>query len=75
MSSYDEDGVWRITDLNSGRFLLLYNDKNHWNYNLREEFFQKTLNMWDKSYYGYNRAEKQEMNNKWREQANNGFAQ
>jgi hypothetical protein len=31
--------------------------------------------MWDKSYYGYNRAEKQEMNNKWREQANNGFAQ
>ena len=31
--------------------------------------------MWDKSYYGYNRAEKTEMNRNWREQADNGFAQ
>lgn len=33
------------------------------------------MNMWDKSYYGYNRAEKAEMNRNWREQAENGFAQ
>jgi hypothetical protein len=31
--------------------------------------------MWDKSYYGYNRAEKQEMDRRWRDQADNGFSQ
>ena len=41
LSSQDDDGIWRITDLNSNKFLLLYNDKNHWNLNLRDEFFQK----------------------------------
>lgn len=43
LSSYDEDGIWRITDLNTGKFLLAYNDKNHWNLNLRDEFFQKVF--------------------------------
>lgn len=43
LSSYDEDGIWRVTNLNTGRFLLLYNDKNHWNHNLRDEFFQKVF--------------------------------
>lgn len=41
LASYEEDGLWRITDLNTGKFLLVYNDRNHWNHNLREEFFQK----------------------------------
>jgi hypothetical protein len=31
--------------------------------------------MWDKSYYGYNRNEQAEINRRWREQADNGFAQ
>ena len=31
--------------------------------------------MWDKSYYGYNRAEQEEMSRRWREQADSGFAQ
>jgi hypothetical protein len=44
LSSYDDNGVWRITDLNTGKFLLAYNDKNHWNLNLRDEFFQKVFN-------------------------------
>ena len=43
LSSYDEDGIWRITDLNTGKFLLAYNDKNHWNLHLRDEFFQKVF--------------------------------
>lgn len=75
LSSYDEDGIWRITDLNTGKFLLAYNDKNHWNLHLRDEFFQKTLNMWDKSYYGYNRVEQEDINRRWREQAESGFGQ
>lgn len=29
--------------MNTGRYMLLYNDKNHWNYNLRDEFFQKVF--------------------------------
>lgn len=43
MSAYDEDGIWRVTDMNTGKFLLLYNDPDHWNYKLREEFFQKVI--------------------------------
>ncbi len=43
LSSYEEDGIWRVTNMNTGRFMLLYNDKNHWNYNLRDEFFQKVF--------------------------------
>ena len=44
LASYEEDGLWRVTDLNTGKFLFVYNDKNHWNHNLREEFFQKVYN-------------------------------
>lgn len=39
LSSQDEDGLWRITCLNTRKTMLLYNDPAHWNYNLREEFF------------------------------------
>ena len=35
----------------------------------------KTLNMWDKSYYGYNRVEQEDINRRWREQAESGFGQ
>lgn len=31
--------------------------------------------MWDKSYYGYNRTEQEDINRRWREQADNGFGQ
>lgn len=75
LSSQDEDGLWRVTCMNTENTMLLYNDKDHWNFNLRDEFFSRTLGMWDKSYYGYNRAEKQEMDRRWRDQADNGFSQ
>jgi len=31
--------------------------------------------MWDKSYYGYNRVEQEDINRRWREQAESGFGQ
>lgn len=69
LSSQDEDGLWRVTCLNTQKTMLLYNDPKHWNRSLRQEFFNKTLNLWDKSYYGYNREEEAENNRKWREEA------
>lgn len=39
LSSQDNDGLWRVTCMNSRKTMLMYNDPNHWNYNLREEFF------------------------------------
>jgi hypothetical protein len=43
LSSQDEDGLWRVSCLNTGKHMLIYNDKNHWNQNLREEFFQRVF--------------------------------
>lgn len=39
LSSQDDDGLWRMTCLNKGKQFLLYNNKDHWNLNLRGEFF------------------------------------
>lgn len=57
LSSQDSDGLWRITCLNSQKTMLMYNDPRHWNSSLRDDFFKNHLNLWDKSYYGYNRTE------------------
>ncbi len=69
LSSQDEDGLWRITCLNTQNTMLVYNNPKNWNIDLREEFFKKTLNLWDKSYYGYTRSEEAENKKKWREEA------
>ena len=69
LSSQDADGLWRVTCMNTQQTMLLYNDPKHWNSSLREDFFSKTLNLWDKSYYGYNREETEENNRRWREEA------
>ncbi len=55
LSSQDEDGLWTITCLNTQKTFLLYNNPKNWNLDLREEFFKRTLGLWDKSYYGYTR--------------------
>lgn len=47
--------------------MLVYNNPKNWNLDLREEFFKKTLGLWDKSYYGYTREEEAENNRRWRE--------
>lgn len=36
LSSQDEDGIWRVTCLNTGRCILLYNDPAHWNRKLKD---------------------------------------
>ena len=41
LSSYDDDGIWRITCLNTQKTMLMYNDPNHWNSELRDEFFRR----------------------------------
>ena len=55
LSSQDDDGLWRVTCLNTQKSFVLYNDPNHWNAELRDEFLRNRLGLWDKSYYGYNR--------------------
>ncbi len=55
LSSQDEDGLWRITCMNTQKRFLVYNDENHWNSTLRAEFLKNKLGLWDKSYYGYTR--------------------
>ena len=69
LSSQDADGLWRVTCMNTQQTMLLYNDPKHWNSSLRDDFFRSTLNMWDKSYYGYNRQEEADNNRRWREEA------
>lgn len=75
LSSYDDDGLWRVTCLNSRRTMLLYNDKRHWNSALRLEFLKNTTGMWDKSYYGYNRNEAAENEKRFREDIEQTFTQ
>ena len=36
LSSQDEDGLWRITCLNTQKTMLMYNDPAHWNSALRD---------------------------------------
>lgn len=60
LSSQDEDGLWRITCMNTQKTMLVYNNPKNWNADLREAFFKKTLGLWDKSYYGYTRDEEAE---------------
>lgn len=57
LSSQDENGLWRITCMSTQKNFLLYNDPNHWNTSLRDEFLKNRMGMWDKSYYGYTRKE------------------
>ena len=35
LSSYDDNGIWRVTCLNTTKTFLLYNDPRHWNSSLR----------------------------------------
>lgn len=44
LSSQDDDGIWRVTCLNTQRTFLLYNDPLHWNTNLRKGFFKQVYN-------------------------------
>jgi phage terminase large subunit-like protein len=53
----------------------MYNNPKFWNASLREDFLQKRLNLWDKSYYGYNREEAAENRKKWRESARESIDQ
>ena len=57
LSSYDEDGLWRITCMNTQKTFFVYNNPKNWNADLRAEFFKRTLGLWDKSYYGFTREE------------------
>jgi hypothetical protein len=75
LSSQDNDGLWRITCMNTNKTMLVYNNPKNWNADLREAFFKKTLGMWDKSYYGFNRDEQTEINRKEREDIYNSFTQ
>lgn len=75
LSSQDEDGLWKVTCMNTQKTFLLYNDPNHWNSELRHEFLKNRLGMWDKSYYGYNRKEEAENERREREEAMNSFSQ
>lgn len=75
LSSQDADGLWRITCLNSHRNILLYNNDAFWNKKLKGPFLQSFLNLWDKSYYGYNRKEQEEKDQKWREEVFNSINQ
>lgn len=75
LSSQDADGLWRITCLNSQRNILLYNNDAYWNRKLKGPFLQSFLNLWDKSYYGYNRQEQQAHDQKWREEVFNSINQ
>lgn len=68
LSSQDDDGLWRITCLNSQRTMLVYSNPKNWNTELRAEFFKRTLGLWDKSYYGFTRDEEAENKRKWREE-------
>jgi hypothetical protein len=36
LSSQDEDGLWRITCLNTQNTMLVYNNPKNWNVDLRE---------------------------------------
>lgn len=55
--------------------MLVYDNPKHWNLDLREAFFKKILNLWDKSYYGYTRDEEAENKNKFREEIFSTFNQ
>lgn len=68
MSAQDKDGLTVLTCMNTQKELLLYNDKKNWNPHLRKSFFTSHLNLWDKSYYGYNRQEAAERRTKWEEE-------
>ena len=43
LSSQDSDGLWRITCLNSGRNILLYNNEDFWNRKLKAEFINSVI--------------------------------
>lgn len=75
LSSYDENGLWRITCLNTQKTMLVYDNPKHWNLELREAFFKKILNLWDKSYYGFTRDEEAENKKKFREEVFSTFNQ
>lgn len=75
LSSQDEDGLWRITCLNTHRNILLYNKDQYWNRKLKADFLNSKLNFWDKSYYGYNRQEQAEKDRKWREEVDDSINQ
>lgn len=75
LSSQDEDGLWRITCMNSLREMLVYNNNNNWNRDLKDAFIRGRLSMWDKSYYGYNRDEKTENERRWRQEVMATFEQ
>lgn len=43
LSSQDDDGLWRVTCMNTRKIMLMYNDPQHWNHHLRDEFFQRVF--------------------------------
>lgn len=45
LSSQDEDGLWRITDLNTRRNILLYNNDAFWNRKLKASFINSVINV------------------------------
>ena len=45
LSSYDEDGIWTITCLNTNKEIFVYNNPNFWNPHERRDFFAKVKNI------------------------------
>jgi hypothetical protein len=43
LSSQDEDGLWRITCLNTRRNILLYNKEGFWNRKLKSSFLNNVV--------------------------------
>ena len=75
LSSQDDDGLWRVTCLNTKKSFVIYNDPRHWNGDVRDEFLRNRLGLWDKSYYGYTRKEAADIEKKIREDIEQSFNQ
>lgn len=45
LSSQDEDGLWRITCMNTQKQILLYNNSNYWNHKLKDEFLRSVVSV------------------------------
>ena len=41
MSSQADNGLWRITCMATQKTMVVYNDPNHWNHHLKDDFFKK----------------------------------
>lgn len=45
LSSQDEDGIWRVTCMNTQRCILFYNDSSFWNRKLKDQFIQSVTHI------------------------------